>query len=141
MEPSTHYLLAADAVLLLHMLFVAFVLIGLVSIFIGNIREWSWVRNPRFRVIHLLAIAIVVIQSWFSVICPLTTFEMVLRSRAGNTVYSGSFIAHWIESLLFYQLPPWVFVVGYTVFGAVVAGSWFWVRPRPFSDRDSHLNR
>jgi hypothetical protein len=81
-------------------------------------------------VMHLLAIGIVAVQSWFGVICPLTTFEMVLRSRAGDKVYTGSFISHWLETILYYQAPPWVFAVCYTVIGAVVIGSWFWVNPR-----------
>ncbi len=133
MGSSTIFLLAADAVLLLHVLFVVFVVIGLALIFVGNARRWSWVRNARFRIIHLLAIGVVVVQSWFGVICPLTTFEMALRSRAGDTQYAGSFISHWLETILYYQAPPWAFAVGYTAFGAAVLGSWFWVRPRPLT--------
>ena len=63
-------------------------------------------------------------------ICPLTTVEMALRARAGDATYTGSFIAHWLESLLYYQAPAWVFAACYTAFGAIVFGSWFWVRPR-----------
>ncbi|MDT8375619.1 MAG: DUF2784 domain-containing protein [Mariprofundaceae bacterium] len=129
MDPSTLFLLAADAILLLHVLFVAFVVMGLILIFVGKVRRWPWVRNLWFRVTHLLAIAIVTVQSWFGVICPLTTFEMALRSRAGDTVYATSFISHWLETLLYYQAPAWVFALCYTVIGAVVAGSWFWVKP------------
>jgi hypothetical protein len=124
--------MAADVVLLLHVLFVAFVILGLVLIFVGRSLGWNWVRNPWFRLIHLIAIAVVVLQSWLRVICPLTTLEMELRSRAGDGVYPGSFIAHWLETILYYQAPPWVFMVCYTAFGAMVAASWFWVRPRQF---------
>ena len=138
MDPSTRFLLAADAVLLLHTLIVIFVVIGLILLFIGKARKWSWVRNPWFRVVHLLAIAVIVVQSWFGLICPLTSFEMALRSRASDTVYTGSFIAHWLDSILYYQAPPWVFMVCYSVFGALVVGSWFWIRPRPFTTRTSH---
>lgn len=126
------FLLAADAILLLHVLFVTFVVMGLVLIFAGKVRAWAWVRNPWFRLTHLAAIGVVVVQSWFDVTCPLTTIEMAFRSRAGDTVYSGSFISHWLENLLYYQAPVWVFVVCYTAFGAVVGVSWFWIRPRRF---------
>ena len=84
---------------------------------------------------HLLAIGIVIGQSWFGVTCPLTTFEMAMRSEAGGAQYKGSFIAHWVETILYYQAPPWVFAVCYTAFGAMVVGSWFWVRPRPLTKR------
>ncbi len=132
MDSSMFFLLAADAVLLLHVFFVAFVVIGMLLVYIGKVRVWSWVRNPWFRLTHLAAITVVVIQSWFGLICPLTSIEMMLRSRAGDTVYSGSFISHWLESMLYYQLQPWVFVVCYMAFAAVVIASWFWVRPRRF---------
>lgn len=124
------YLIAADAVLLLHVLFVAFVVVGLLLIVLGGVLSWRWVRSRTFRVLHLAAIGVVVAQAWVGMICPLTTIEMWLRSRAGDAVYQGSFISHWLESILYYQAPAWVFAVGYTAFGVVVAASWFLVRPR-----------
>jgi len=36
---------------------------------------------------------------------------------------------------LYFQAPAWVFAVCYTVFGAIVAASWIWVRPRPITGR------
>lgn len=123
------YRLLADAVLLLHVLFVLFVVVGLVLILVGGARRWRWVRGRRFRIAHLAAIGIVVAQAWLGVICPLTTLEMALRSRAGDAVYTGSFIAHWLERALYFQAPAWVFVVCYTAFGLAVAASWWLVRP------------
>lgn len=132
MDSSTAYLLAADMVLLVHAIFVAFVVFGLVVIFAGGSFHWRWVRNPWFRIVHLVAIGVVVIQSWLAVICPLTTLEMTFRRRAGDAVYPGSFIGYWLERLLYFDAPAWVFVACYTAFGALVVASWFWVRPRPF---------
>lgn len=131
-ESSSVHLLAADAVLMLHVLFVAFVIGGLALILAGKARRWLWVRNPWFRLAHFLAITVVVVQSWFGAICPLTTIEMMLRSRAGDSTYPGSFVAHWLESLLYFRAPAWVFAFCYTLFGAAVIGSWLWVRPRRF---------
>lgn len=123
------YLLAADAVLLLHVLFVVFVIVGLILILAGKLLSWAWVRNWWFRVIHLAAIGVVVLQSWLGVICPLTKLEMYLRGKAGDTTYAGSFVAHWLESILYYQAPAWVFAACYTAFAAIVVLSWVWVRP------------
>jgi hypothetical protein len=122
-------LLAADAVLLLHFLFVIYVVLGLILIVAGGLLRWSWVRNWWFRISHLAAIGVVVLQAWLGMICPLTTLEMSLRREAGDASYSGAFIAHWIDTVLYYQAPAWVFALCYTVFGAVVVLSWFWVRP------------
>lgn len=123
------YLLAADAVLLLHVLFVVFVVVGLLLILAGRQLSWGWVRNWWFRVIHLAAIGVVVLQAWLGVICPLTRLEMYLRDRAGDTTYAGSFVSHWLEAILYYRAPAWVFAVAYTLFAIVVAMSWIWVRP------------
>lgn len=132
MDSTALYLIAADAILLLHVLFVIFIVLGLLLIFAGKALAWQWVCNPWFRLLHLIAIAVVVIQSWLLVICPLTTLEMALRERAGDAAYAGSFISHWLETLLYYRAPPWVFIVCYTLFGVIVVLSWIYVRPRHF---------
>ena len=132
MDAAVLALIAADALLVIHVLFVVFVIAGLALILIGKLRRWDWVRNRWFRVIHLAAIGVVVVQSWLGRICPLTTWEMMLREQAGDTVYTGTFVSHWLQSLLYYQAPPWVFAVSYSAFAALVIASWFWVRPRPF---------
>jgi hypothetical protein len=133
MESQALYSLVADAILVMHVLFVAFVVLSLLLIFVGKFLSWLWVRNPWFRVTHLLGVGVVVLQAWFGVICPLTIWEMDLRSKAGETIYESSFITHWLNELLYYQAPSWVFVVCYTVFGGLVLASWFLVRPRAFS--------
>ena len=130
MNATSWYLFAADLILFTHVLFVAFVVVGLVLILLGKCLNWRWVRNWWFRIAHLVAIVVVVLQAWLSVICPLTTLEMYLRKQAGDAVYAGTFISHWLESILYYQAPMWVFTLCYTVFGALVVLSWFWVRPR-----------
>lgn len=129
------FLFAADAMLFGHVAFVLFVVVGLALILIGKPLDWSWVRNPWFRILHLAAIGVVVLQSWLGVICPLTTWEMALRERAGDITYSGAFIAHWLDALLYYQAPMWVFAVCYTLFAAMVVASWFWVPPRSLFSR------
>ncbi len=124
------YLLAADAILFLHLLFVVFVVVGLLLILIGKWLSWRWVYGFWFRVTHLAAIGYVVLQSWLGAICPLTLWEMQLRARAGDSTYDGAFIAHWVERLLYYQAPTWVFAVIYTLFGGLVVLSWIWVKPK-----------
>lgn len=135
MDTSTSYLLAADITLVLHASFVAFVVVGLTLIFVGKAANWEWVRNPWFRWTHLVAISIVVLQSWFGVVCPLTSLEMALRSRAGDSVYPGAFMAHWLEKLMYYDAPAWLFAVCYTAFAALVVASWYWVPPRSKAGR------
>lgn len=123
-------LLLADAILVVHVLFVCFVVFGLVAVYLDYFLNWLWVRNLSFRLLHLLAIGIVVLQSWLGVICPLTIWEMALRKEAGAGTYAGSFIQHWLHQLLFYTAPDWVFTLLYSAFGLLVLVSWFLVRPK-----------
>ncbi|MEM7255532.1 MAG: DUF2784 domain-containing protein [Pseudomonadota bacterium] len=114
------FLVFADVVLIAHLAFVAFVVLGLVLIVIGGLRGWHWVRHIWFRLCHLVAIGIVAAQAWFGVICPLTTLEVWLRRRAGQAGYDGTFVQYWMHRVLYYDAPAWVFVAAYTIFGALV---------------------
>jgi hypothetical protein len=127
---ETLLLLLADSILVVHVLFVCFVVFGLVAVYLGYVLNWLWVRNLRFRLLHLAAISLVVLQSWLGVICPLTIWEMALRKQAGAETYAGSFIQHWLHQLLYYTAPEWVFIVLYSVFGLLVLVSWLLVRPK-----------
>jgi hypothetical protein len=60
----------------------------------GKVRHCRWVLWPWFRAAHI--VGIVVVQSWLGVICLLTIWEMALREKAGEAVYAGSFISHWL---------------------------------------------
>ncbi|HEU0282571.1 MAG TPA: DUF2784 domain-containing protein [Gallionella sp.] len=123
------HLILADLILVTHALFVAFVVLGLIAILLGRRWRWNWVRNWWFRVIHLLAIGIVIAESWLGLICPLTGWESRSREAAGGSAYSSSFIQHWLHEILFHDFPPWVFTAAYTVFGIFVVIAWLLVPP------------
>jgi hypothetical protein len=124
------YLLLADAVLLLHFAIVLFVIGGWLAVLVGNWRSWRWVNGLWFRLLHLAAIGVVVLQAWLGKVCPLTTLESWLREQGGEAGYAQGFIAHWVQSVLFHEAPPWVFLVAYTVFGLLVLWSWWRYPPR-----------
>ncbi|MBK7662509.1 MAG: DUF2784 domain-containing protein [Sterolibacteriaceae bacterium] len=130
MHDTVPYQLLADAVLTLHVSIVGFVVGGLVLILLGNLRGWAWVNAMWFRLAHLAAIAFVVAEAWFGVVCPLTSLEMWLRERAHASTYAGSFIEHWLQRILYYQAPGWVFTVTYSLFGLAVVAAWWYFPPR-----------
>jgi len=125
------YTLFANLILILHVGFVLFVVGGLVLIVLGNLCHWRWVNQWWFRLVHLGAITVVVAESWVGWACPLTTFEQWLRTRAGDASYSGSFIEHWLQELLYYDAPNWVFLLIYSLFGLLVLASWWLFPPTP----------
>jgi hypothetical protein len=120
----------ADLVLMVHALYVGFVVVGWMLIVAGGVRRWSGVRNPWFRLLHGLAIGFVVAEAWWGADCPLTVWENQLRLAAGEIAYSESFIQHWVSRIIFYDFPPFVFIAAYTLFGGLVLLTWIWVPPR-----------
>lgn len=124
------YRILADVVVVVHFAYVAFVLFGQLAIMVGYLAKWEWVRNFWFRGIHLLAIVVVVLEAWWGITCPLTTWENQLRELAGEETYTGDFIARWAHDALFYQWEPWVFTLIYSIFGALVLAMFFIAPPR-----------
>lgn len=127
-----NYSHVADFVLLIHFAIVLFVVGGLLLIVFGNLLRWPWVNHWWFRVLHLLAISVVVFESWLGIECPLTTLENWLRLQAGQGFYQGSFIQHWVHGVMFYEAPAWVFALAYTLFALVVVAAWWRWPPQQF---------
>ena len=82
------------------------------------------------RILPLAAIAFIVIQTWLGQLCPLTLLESWLREQGGVSGYSQSFIEHWLQRMLFFEAPFWVFTVAYTLFGLLVVLAWRLYPPR-----------
>src|SRR5262245_38439670 len=119
----TSYL--ADAVLVVHFLFVLFVVGGLALVWIGAAAGWRWVRNFWLRAAHLAAIAFVAAEALAGIWCPLTIWEDALRGRHEEK----SFVARWIHRVMFYDAPEGLFTTVYVLFAAAVAATWWWIRP------------
>jgi Protein of Unknown function (DUF2784) len=117
--------LAADAILVIHFAFVAFVVGGLALTWLGAMLNWRWVRNLWFRIAHVAAICFVAAEALLGLMCPLTLWEDALRGTAND----AGFIARWIHRVMFYQLPEWVFTLAYVVFALVVVVTYWLVPP------------
>ena len=131
------YAFAADAVVTIHAVFVAFVIGGQAAILIGWIKRWNWTRRLVFRIAHLAAIGFVVLESWFDIPCSLTLWENRLRILAGAEPYEISFIGYWFDRLLFYTAPTWAFTLIYSLFGALVVITFLAYPPRRFRHREA----
>ena len=122
------YALLADLVLIAHLAFVAFVVLGFILIWAGYFCGWSFVTNVAFRVAHMLAMAFVLAESVFGSTCPLTTWENRLRLQAGETGYVGSFVQEWVGRILFFQCSERIFTLLYAGFFLLVLVT-FWIIP------------
>src|SRR6266536_1323522 len=121
------YFVLADAILISHALIVLFNVASLPLIWFGRYFRWRFVRNFYFRTVHLLLIGFIALQAMLGQACPLTDLENELRVKAGRDAYAGSFIAHWVQRLLFYDAKASAFTVAYTLFFALVLATHFWI--------------
>jgi hypothetical protein len=117
----------ADIILIIHFLFVLFVVGSLPLIWIGGWMRLDLVRNLRFRLAHIAAILFVVVESFVGMICPLTLLED--RLRGGES--GGSFIQRWLHRILFYDVPEWVLTTIYALFAVLVIITFRLLPPRP----------
>jgi hypothetical protein len=85
------YRVLADGVLLLHLLFILFVVLG-----------GLWVlRRPRLAWVHLPAALWGAGIEFFGWVCPLTPLENALRRVAGEAGYRGGFIEHYLLPVIY----------------------------------------
>jgi hypothetical protein len=118
----------ANLVLVLHFLYVLFVVGGLLLIWLGYALSWSWVRRRWIRVLHLAASGVVGLEAVAGIVCPLTVLEDALRN-SGNQ--AGGFLQRWVSALLYWDWPLWVFTALYVAFTVVVATTFVLLPPAP----------
>ena len=118
------YQYAADIVIVIHFLWIAFVILGF-PVFL-------WLNSARWRLIHLVAVIWMVLMQITRSICPLTYLEAWLKSEGqGAEVYSGKFIIETMERLIYVDnvtLEKITYATG--VYLALIVLS-FWFRPLP----------
>ena len=85
--------LLADAVLVLHLIFIVFVAGGALLL-------WRW---PRVVWLHMPAVLWGAYAELSGTICPLTPLENRLRALAGEQGYPGDFIGHYLLALIYPQ--------------------------------------
>jgi len=81
----------ADAVLLLHLAFILFVVLGGLLV----------LRRPKLAWLHLPAALWGALIEFTGGICPLTPLENALRRQGGEAGYQGGFIEHYIVPLIY----------------------------------------
>lgn len=111
--------LGADAVLLLHFLFIVFVVAGgLLALY-----------RPWIVALHLPAVLWGVLVEWTGWLCPLTPLEQSLRRAAGQGGYEGGFIEHYLWPLIYpagltrelqWLLGLLVIVINAMIYGAIL---------------------
>ncbi len=124
----------ADVVVIVHALFVAFVVLGQFLIMIFGPWGFRWTRNFTFRAIHLAAIAFVAGEAVAGVECPLTVWERDYRDGNIRDVGQSCLVARLANRALWYEVARpdqqvW-FLRGHVTFAVLVLVTFYLVPPR-----------
>lgn len=117
--------LLGQAILAAHLAVIAFNLFGLVVIPLGAWRGWIWVRVRWWRLLHLAALAVVAFQAVLGRACFLTIWQDALTGGGR----ADPLIMRWVNSLIFWPLPMWMFTAGYLAIFAYALLLWWRIRP------------
>lgn len=113
------YRLAADFVVIIHFIWILFLIFGA---FVGR-------RCSIIKIFHVAGLGFAVTIQIFGWYCPLTHLEVWLRQRHDSSLsYSGSFIIHYIERLIYIELSPKIIFV-LTIL-LVVSSLYFYIKRR-----------
>lgn len=85
------YRLAADTMMIAHLLYIIFVVVGGLIAFRARWILW----------LHVPAVAWAIYVQFVGRLCPLTTWEVGLRQRAGEAGFEGGFIEHYLVPLIY----------------------------------------
>ena len=102
--------LLADLVVVVHLGFLVFVAVG-------ALLAWRW-RSLLW--VHVASLSWAMASITLGLPCPLTTLEKFLRELAGDEVYRGGFVDHYVEDVVYPgSLTPWLHAVALV---AIVVG-------------------
>ena len=91
MDGSFIYRMLADAVVIVHLGFIVFVMAGgVLAVFF-----------PKIIWIHLPCVVWGIVVELAGYVCPLTPLENLFREMSGKGRYSGDFVMHYIEPLIY----------------------------------------
>jgi hypothetical protein len=118
------YLAAAIIVLALHLAFILWVVFG--ALFTRG--------RPRLTRLHIVSFVWGLLIEIFPWTCPLTLAEIWLEQRAGIAPYfppyQGGFLLHYLDKLVYPDVPPWLLIVAAVVVVAANIGVYWrrWLR-------------
>ena len=117
----------ADLVLAVHFGVILFNVFGLVAVPLGAWRRWRFVRIFWWRALHLACLIAVAAQAVLGRACFLTIWQAALE---GASAAPEPLVVAWVNRLIYWNLPLWVFAAGYVAVLAYALLLWRLVPPR-----------
>ncbi|HEY8572931.1 DUF2784 domain-containing protein [Phenylobacterium sp.] len=112
-------------VLGLHLVVIAFNVLGLAAVPLGASLGWDWVRIRWWRALHVLSWVVVAVQAVLGRACFLTYWQDDLTGGGAE----DPLIMRWVNSVIYWELPMWAFTAIYVALFGLVLALWKLVPP------------
>ena len=117
--------LFSEIVLLFHFCIFLFMVLSFFLIPLGYNQKWEWVKNRYYRLIHLILMGIIFIETILGFMCPLTILENFLR----NDIKINNKITQIIHQIMYWDLPTYQFIILYLLSLLYLIFLWFFFKP------------
>ena len=118
-------IILSEIVLLFHFSIFLFIIISFILIPLGYQKKWKWVKNKYYRLIHLVLMGIIFIETILGFMCPLTTLENFLR----NDIEINNKITQIIHQIMYWDLPSYQFIILYLLSLLYLIFLWLFFKP------------
>ena len=118
-------ILFSEIVLLFHFCIFLFIMLSFFLIPFGYYQKWEWVKNRYYRLIHLILMGIIFIETILGFMCPLTILENFLR----NNIQINNKITQIIHQIMYWNLPTYQFIILYLLSLLYLIFLWFFFKP------------
>jgi hypothetical protein len=115
----------AVAVLIAHLVVIAFNVLGLIVIPLGGWLRWRFVRVRWWRLLHLGMLAVVALQALVGRACILTIMQETMVGAETRT----PLIVGFVNRVIYWPLPLWAFTAIYVLVCVYAAALWWIVPP------------
>ena len=118
-------ILFSEIVLLFHFCIFLFIILSFFLIPFGYYQKWEWVKNKYYRLIHLVLMGIILIETILGFMCPLTILENYLR----NDIGVDNNLTQIIHQIMYWNLPNYQFIILYILSFSYLIFLWFFFKP------------
>ena len=115
----------AGFVLYFHLIIILFIIFGFIVIPLGAKLKWQFIHGFWWRLTHLVSMVVVAIQAVLGKACFLTYIQSDFLQSAGKKGYTVPFIQTYIDRLIYYNFPIWIFSIFYVILFFYTIYLWF----------------
>ena len=117
--------LFSEIVLLFHFCIFLFIILSFFFIPFGYYQKWEWVKNKYYRLIHLVLMGFIFVETILGFMCPLTVLENFLRNNIGINYK----ITQIIHQIMYWDLPTYQFIILYLLSLLYIIFLWIFFKP------------